>query len=94
MKQIFTNNITSLPLIVNNNGSFTYHYAIWPYICLFTLIIIVWIFIYLLNYCLRRRHTRNDQHRLFSLNTTQRSYITNSIRNTCATSTKISPQNI
>ncbi|CAF0812776.1 unnamed protein product [Rotaria sp. Silwood1] len=94
MEQCFTTNSTSLPLTANSEGSFTYHYAIWPYICLFTIIIVVWGFIYLLNFFVLRCQTKKQRHSCLSLNTTQGNHIIGTVLNTYETSTKRLSQNV
>ncbi len=52
---------------VNSKGSFTFHYAIWPYICLFTIIIIVWFLLYLSILYARRNLPKHERYRLSSI---------------------------
>ncbi|UJR25228.1 hypothetical protein I4U23_006580 [Adineta vaga] len=61
----------SIPLHVNSKGSFTYHYAVWPYFCLFTIIILVWLVLYLSTIYSRRHLPKGERYRLSSICQTQ-----------------------
>ncbi|CAF1191903.1 unnamed protein product [Adineta steineri] len=61
----------SLPLYINSNGSFTFHYAVWPYICLFTIVALVWLSLYLSTIYARRHLAKHGRYRLSSICQTQ-----------------------
>ncbi|CAF1316416.1 unnamed protein product [Adineta steineri] len=61
----------SLPLYINSNGSFTFHYAVWPYICLFTIVAVVWLSLYLSTIYARRHLAKHGRYRLSSICQTQ-----------------------
>jgi hypothetical protein len=61
----------SLPLRINNKGPFTFHYAVWPYVCLFFIIGIVWFFIYLSIIYTRHHRPKTELYRLPSVCATQ-----------------------
>ncbi|CAF1426168.1 unnamed protein product [Rotaria magnacalcarata] len=71
-----TNHNNSPPLIVNSKGPFTLHYAIWPYVTLISLIIIVWLLVYVSTTLSRRHNHRNEQKNLTSFYVTQATNIT------------------
>ncbi|CAF1301354.1 unnamed protein product [Adineta steineri] len=60
-----TNSSESLPLQVNSKSSFTLRFAIWPFIGLISLIITVWILVYI-STVLSRRHSAKNGHRKFA----------------------------
>jgi hypothetical protein len=70
-----SNNTNSLPLRVNSKGSFTLHYAIWPYIGLISVILLVWLLIYLLTIFSRRHNTNIEPRRSSSGRTTRNNTI-------------------
>ncbi len=55
----------SLPLRVNSTSPFTLSYALWPFICLISLIATVWLLVYILTIC-SRRHNSKSSHRNFA----------------------------
>lgn len=50
------NHTTPLTLQVNHSGPFTYHYALWPYVCLLCIMGLVWCSVYLSILRSRRHH--------------------------------------
>ena len=56
---------------MNSKGSFTYHYAVWPYVCLFTIILLVWLVLYLSTIYARRHLPKSERYRLPSICQTQ-----------------------
>jgi hypothetical protein len=60
---------------VNSKGSFSIHYAIWPFIGLISLIVSVWIVVYISMSFTRRRNSKNEHRHFASLYVTQDSTI-------------------
>ena len=50
------NHTAPLSLQVNHPGPFTYHYALWPYVCLLCIMGLVWCSVYLSILRSRRHH--------------------------------------
>ena len=68
-------NNETLPLTVNASSSFTVHFAVWPYVGLFSLIIFVWSFIYISKRCANQSLMKTDRRRLSSFCTAHDSTI-------------------
>ncbi|CAF4469514.1 unnamed protein product [Rotaria socialis] len=66
-----TNHNNSPPLIINSKSPFTVHYAIWPYVTLISLIITVWLLVYVSTVLSRRHNHRNEQNKSASFYATQ-----------------------
>ncbi len=64
---MITNSTTLLPSHINDKGSFTFHYIIWPYACLFLIVALVWFSIYLSILYSRRHPSKTRGHRLSSI---------------------------
>lgn len=60
-------------LRTNTQSPFTLHYAIWPFIGLISLIVTVWLVVYISASVARRHSLKNDQRNLTSLYVTQNS---------------------
>ncbi|CAF3845131.1 unnamed protein product [Rotaria magnacalcarata] len=94
MEQFSVNNTLPIPLHIKSKSSFTLHYAIWPYIFLISVIILVWIITYLSTIYSRQRQTNNEQHRGSLLPIMQDSPLTSGIRGGYRISTKIALHNV
>jgi hypothetical protein len=56
-----TNESDPVVLRVNNPGSFTLHYAIWPFLLLIMLIAMVWLLVYISGLLSQGRSMKSDR---------------------------------
>ncbi|CAF3851295.1 unnamed protein product [Rotaria sp. Silwood2] len=66
-----TNSKNSTTLYVNSESSFTLHFAILPYLGLISLIVTVWLLVYISTVFSRRYHLKNEHRQAHSLYITQ-----------------------
>lgn len=66
---------SSATLRVNSKSPFTLHYAVWPFVGLISLIVLVWFLVYISTLLARHHGSKNDQRNFASLYVTQNSTI-------------------
>ena len=82
--------VTNTSLRVNSQSPFTFHYAIWPFIGLISLIATVWLVVYISAFVARRHSLKSEQRNFASLYVTQNSTIGGGYE----TSVVLSPTNV
>jgi hypothetical protein len=65
-----TNYNNSVLLHVNSKGPFTIHYAVWPFVGLISLIVTVWLLVYISTALSRRHNLKNENNNFISQDST------------------------